>query len=183
MRAPFFRRRRADPAVEREQVRLPSNAEVVSVDSPPGRWSRPREFGRNLRFLWRTSLPFRTTVIAVTLTSITVIVVALVMSNTIARDLFTSRSDDIQLEAQRAASEVQTVLESGGETDELAISALRQDALESGLAQAPNALGWAFYRTPDQSGNSVIQDIASESVSPTLITTALRNDVRQGPGQ
>lgn len=181
MRFRLSRGGRDEPDSDRIQVRLPSSVDTGSVDTPPGRWWRPREFWQNLRFLWRTSLPFRTTVIAVTLTSITVIAVALVMSNTIARDLFTSRSQDVQLEAQRAASVAQATLESGGESDELAISTLRQDAIDAAMAQAPNALGWAFYRVPDQSTTSVIQDIASEGVERNLTSDELRAAVRAEP--
>lgn len=181
MRFRLFRGGRVNPDSERIQVRLPNSVDTGWIDTPPGRWWRPKEFWQNIRFLWRTSLPFRTTVVAVTLTSITVIAVALVMSNSIARDLFTSRTQDVQLEAQRAASVAQATLESGSETDELAISELRQDAIDAATAQAPNAIGWAFYRVPDQSTTSVIQDIASEGVDRNLTSDELRSAVRAEP--
>lgn len=135
----------------------------------------------NLRFYWRTSLPFRTTMIAVGLTIVTVIAVALVMSNSIARDLFSSRSQDIQLEARRASTAAQATFESGGETDKLALSTLRQDAISAATAQAPTAIGWAFYRMPGQTGANALQDIAAEGIEPTLTSPELRAAVRAEP--
>ena len=173
-----------------------SSGELVRVELPPGpgsasgsgfgdrpaaRWWSPAGFAENVRFLWRTSLPFRTTVIAVALTTLTVMVVAFVMGQTIARDLFVSRTSLVLSESNRAAAAVRSTFELGAESDELVLNPLRQQAIQAGGEQAPNSLGYAFYRAPDASGRVMLQDIASESVGGVAISDELRAAVREEP--
>ena len=150
-------------------------------DRPAGPWWRPGGFASNVRFLWRTSLPFRTTVIAVALTTLTVMVVAFVMGQTIARDLFVSRTSEVLAEHNRAAAAVRTTFDLGAESDELVLNPLRQQAIQAGAAQAPNSFGYAFYRAPDATGRVMLQDIASEFVGPAIISDELRAAVRDEP--
>ncbi|SJM54403.1 MtrAB system histidine kinase MtrB [Gulosibacter sp. 10] len=152
-----------------------------SVD-PPHRWWRPRGFAGNVRFLWRTSLPFRTTLIAVVLTTTTVVVVALVMGNSIARDLNTSRTNQVMQEAAHAVAAAQLNFDQGTETEELALTALRQQALDAAVAQAPNSEGWAFYLASETNERAPMQDVASQEVPRDLVSQEMRTSVRDEPG-
>ena len=57
-----------------------------------------------LRSLWRRLLRFRTTVIAVTLTAVTILATCLAMALVIQNELFTARKDQVLLEPQRATA-------------------------------------------------------------------------------
>ena len=151
-------------------------------DRPTSNWWNPAGFIANVRFLWRTSLPFRTTILAVALTTLTVVIVAIVMGQAIARDLFTSRTNEILAESNRAAAVVRATLEIGAESDEVVLASLRQQALAAGAEQAANSVGYAFYRVPSSGGRVVLQDIASELVHPGLVSEQMRQAVREDPG-
>lgn len=173
------------PSGELVRVELPPGPGRVGErgfgDRPSARWWRPTGFASNFRFLWRTSLPFRTTLVAVVLTTVTVVVVAFVMGHTIARDLFASRTNEVLVESHRAAGAVRSVFELGSESDDLVLNPLRQQAIEAGAEQAPNSFGVAFYRAPESVGRVMLQDIASELVGPAVISQELRAAVREEP--
>lgn len=180
---------RREPANQVESIilapglRSEPDDELGRPDALPGKWWRPSGTIANVRYLWSTSLPFRTTLIAVALTTTTVVIVAIVMGSTIARDLFTSRTEQVLQEADHAVSSAQATFDQGLETDELAITALRQQALDAALAQAPNAEGFAFYRSESSSaGGTVLQDIASADVPPGLISDEIRAELAEEPG-
>lgn len=174
----------AIPAEQDDRIRVSLNTETESFPDQdlPGSWWRPRGFVANVRFLWRTSLPFRTMLIAVLLTSATVIAVALVMGNTIARDLYSSRIDDLQIEAERAVAAAQSKLDSGGDSGDEGLSSLRQEAIDAAQAQTPNSIGFAFYSAPSQTASTGLQDIASDNVSAGLVSDELRATVRSQSG-
>ncbi|MGO1545375.1 MAG: MtrAB system histidine kinase MtrB [Gulosibacter sp.] len=181
------RKERQEPEAEAEPITLApslgSDDDIGRPDNAPGKWWRPSGFFANIRHLWGTSLPFRTTLIAVILTTATVVIVAIVMGNTIARDLYTSRTNQVLQEAEYATSNAQATFDTGIETDELAITALRQQALDAALAQAPNAEGFAFYRSESMSSDVVsLQDIASQGVPPDLVSEELREALQEDPG-
>ncbi|MDJ1372559.1 sensor histidine kinase [Gulosibacter molinativorax] len=158
------------------------DADLNKSESLPGKWWRPSGFTANIRYLWGTSLPFRTTLIAVVLTTATVVVVAVVMGNTIARDLYTSRADQVLQEADHAVNTAQAAFDQGLETDELAITALRTQALDAALAQAPNASGFAFYRADNSAeSDTVLQDIASGTVPQDLVSDEIRAALQADP--
>lgn len=165
-------------ATELIPVVLAANGTAYPDQDLPASWWRPRGFVTNLKFLWRTSLPFRTMCIAVLLTSATVIAVALVMGNTIARDLYGSRINDVQVEAERAVAAAQSKLDAGGDSGDEGASSLRQEAIDAARAQTPNAIGFAFYSAPTQKAVTGLQDIASDTVSRGLISDELREAVR-----
>ena len=176
----------SSPSTDLVRVEFPTSSgrrpdDRFLEDHPMHPWWTPRGFVANLRFYWRTSLPFRTTSIAVALTTLTVIVVAVVMGHAIARDLFTSRSDEILAEANRAAAAARLTFEAGAESDELVVSSLRQQALNVAGEQAPNSVGYAFYRSPHSNSSASTQDIASAGVTPGLISDELRDQVRGEP--
>lgn len=184
-----FRERRREPENPVESITLSpslgseSEEDVDRPEKAPGKWWRPDGFFTNIRFMWGTSLPFRTMLIAVILTTTTVVVVAIVMGNTIARDLYSSRADQMLQEADNASSSAQATFDQGVETDELAITALRQQALDDALAKAPNAVGFAFYRSENSTGGTtVLQDIASAEVPPGLISEEIRAALQEDRG-
>lgn len=180
-----FRDARHDPNKIESITLSPSlgNAEELDrTEMLPGKWWRPSGIIANIRYMWGTSLPFRTTLIAVALTTATVVVVAVVMGNTIARDLNSSRTEQILQEADHAVSSAQAVFDQGLETDELAITSLRTQALDVALAQAPNASWFAFYRAENSANaTTVLQDIASAEVDPALISDEMRAALQDDP--
>ncbi|MFD2675337.1 MtrAB system histidine kinase MtrB [Gulosibacter bifidus] len=167
---------------ERIPIKLSRSTDEFPDRDLPGSWWRPAGLFENLKFLWATSLPFRTTLIAVLLTSATVIAVALVMGNTIARDLYTSRIDDLQVEAERAVAAAQSKLDLGGDSGDQGASSLRQEAITAAQSQTPNSIGFAFYSPPSQNNNVGLQDMASETVPLGLVSEKLREAVRAQTG-
>ncbi len=144
----------------------------------PGTWLRPTGAFANLRFLWRTSLPYRVTLVAVGLTTLTVLVVGLVMGHTIARDLYSSRVSEIVSEVDRAGTVAEAAFAAGAESDEIVLTSLRQQALQAASDQAPNSHGYAFYRAPQTTTTAGLQNIASDVQVAQLITPELRTAVR-----
>ena len=167
--------------LERVVLEARTDAERLVADQTSGRWWTPRGLVANLVHLWRTSLPFRTTLIAVTLTSITVLLIAVVMSNTIARDLYSNRVWESLDESGRAATQARQTFESGIETDQIAVTALREQAMQTAAEASPNAIGYAFYGVPGRSDRTVLQDIASDSVPVGVISDDLRAAVEAQP--
>jgi len=147
----------------------------------PGRWLTLRGFSRNVVYLWRTSLPFRTIAISVALTSITVLSIGLLMSNSIANDLYRSRLTELLSESDRATTQAQATFHSGVETDAAALTALRQQAFDTISTSAPNAYGFAFFRVPGTTGQQ-LQDVTSDGIDPSLVTAELRTAVEQNAG-
>lgn len=144
----------------------------------PGSWLRPTGILANMRFLWRTSLPYRVTLVAVGLTTLTVLVVGLVMGHAIARDLYSSRVSEIVSEADRAGTAARAAFAAGAESDETVLTSLRQQALQTASEQAANSRGYAFYRAPQTSSSVGLQNIASDVQVAELITDELRTAVR-----
>lgn len=183
-----FRDSRREPDNQVESITLsPSFAsddeDYGRGEALPGKWWRPSGFIANVRHMWGTSLPFRTTLIAVVLTTATVVIVALVMGNTIARDLDASRTNQALQEADHAVTSAQATFDQGFETDELAITALRKEALDAAIGRAPNASGYAFYRAENSSeGSTALQDIASADVPPGLVSDEIRAALQEDPG-
>ncbi|CAG7844829.1 Sensor histidine kinase MtrB [Pseudoclavibacter triregionum] len=171
------------PAVSEALARFRGDGAPSDTDVElPGSWLTFRGMWANVLFLWRTSLPFRTIALSVALASVTVLSVGLVMSNSIANDLFTSRVAQVLSESDRAASQAQQTFNSGVETDLVALTTLREQALDIATAATPNSTGYAFYRTDAGDDRIVLQDIASESVDVSLITPELRQAVANGDG-
>lgn len=146
----------------------------------PGSWLTLRGVWANILYLWRTSLPFRTIALAVALSSVTVLSVGLVMSNSIAKDLFTTQVTQVLSESERAATQAQQIFNSGVETDVVALTLLREQAMDQASAATPNAEGYAFVRSSNAGSSAVLQDIATEAVDVELITPELRQAVAAG---
>ncbi|KAB1659501.1 HAMP domain-containing histidine kinase [Pseudoclavibacter chungangensis] len=145
--------------------------------STPASWWTFRGFWTNVLFFWRTSLPFRTITLSVALTTATVLSVGLVMSNTIASNLFEAQLAQTLAESHRATTQAQEAMDSGVETDAVALNTLLKQALEDANQAAPNAIGYAFYASTD-SPDQVLQDQISPSVADQdLITPELRQEV------
>lgn len=148
---------------------------------PAAPWWTARGFWANVVFQWRTSLPFRTITLSVALTSATVLAIGLIMSSSIAGDLFSTRRDQALAESDRAASQARLTFSSGVETDPANLVFLRNLAIEQALAAAPNAYGYALYRAGTEP-DSVLQDSSSLGLDQAMISDALREAVRASPG-
>lgn len=149
---------------------------------PLASWASLRGFLANLMFYWRTSLPFRTITISVALTSATVLAVGLIMSNSIANDLYSSRLTEVLAESDRAATQAQATFDSGVETDVVALETLRSQALDAATTAAPNADGYALYRADQADGANVLQNIVSVGIDPDIISDDLRGQVATEQG-
>lgn len=161
-------------ALERFQARP---AEEPRRRDLPGDWKRPRGAWQNIVYLWRTSLPFRTIAHTVAYSSVTVLCVGLIMSNSIANDLFQTRVQQVLQESGRSATQAQQVFNSGNETDVVALTSLREEAMASAAAAAPNSLGYAFERAPGTNPKVVLQDIASAAVDVAVVSDDMKKAV------
>ncbi|MGO2112234.1 MAG: HAMP domain-containing protein [Pseudoclavibacter sp.] len=142
-------------------------------------WASLRGILANIVFFWRTSLPFRTITISVALTSATVLAVGLIMSNSIANDLFSSRLSEVLAESDRASTQAQTTFASGIETDAVALQTLQEQALAAAMTAAPNSEGYIFFQADPGDSNIQLQDLATNDIDHTIVTDDLREQVRQ----
>ncbi len=146
----------------------------------PARWDSPHGIGANLQHLWRTSLPFRTILISITLVIVTVLCVGLVVSNTIANDLYASRVKQVLKESESAAVQAQQTFSAGAEADLITLTSLREQAMDSARSAAPTALGIAFTSFDGPGGHASLQDVATQGFDPALVTPELRASVLAG---
>ncbi len=87
-----------------------ANAATAATRVPLSDWRDWRSWPDNLARLWRRSLRFRTILITLTLTALAVVVACVWMALAIQRDLFDSRLEQAQVDAQRATAAAQTTL-------------------------------------------------------------------------
>ncbi|WP_258067981.1 MtrAB system histidine kinase MtrB [Pseudoclavibacter sp. RFBB5] len=148
----------------------------------PYRWRSARGVWRNLVFLWRTSLPFRTIALSVALTTATVLSVGFVMSNSIASDLFNSRLRPLVSETERAVTAAQTVFASGEETDSAALETLQTVAVDAAQDSAANSYGVIFMQSGSGTGeqSNELRALAKGPVSADLVSDELKEAVSAG---
>ena len=140
-----------------------------------------RSWLRRALRLWRTSLLTRTVTITLILSTLAVGVIGAYIAISVGTNLFDARRDQLLVQAGRATSTVQnafnlTVGQGSTVNIEDATSTAFSDVLQSN-ASSPGTTEIAILRTPGQSGPRVPIDVASNSSTKSLVSSALRKTV------
>ncbi len=148
---------------------------------PPRRGLRDwRAMRDRLATLWRRSLRFRTIVITVTLTAVTILVTCVAMALVIQNELFTARKDQVLLEAQRATAAAQATLDAAVDSTDPAAAQTLMNGIATRLSQQSSSDLIALYRIGPPSPLAP-QPFISPAFQSRLVTEALRTQVQSSP--
>ncbi len=161
---------------------MSASAGTAANRVPVTDWRDWRAWPVNLANLWRRSLRFRTILITLTLTALAVVIACVWMALAIQRDLFDSRLEQVQVDAQRATAAAQTTLDNA--------------AAQGDGVQLQNLMVSVYLILAQQSSSDMIaafrigppsplapQDFASPPGFEAIITDELRAQVREDPDQ
>ncbi|KHK99062.1 histidine kinase [Microbacterium mangrovi] len=141
-------------------------------------WRDWRAWPDNLAQLWHRSLRFRTVLVALALTALTILVACISMALAIQNDLFNSRRDQVLSDSRRATDTAQTTLDDAVvQGDPVQIQNLIQSVARS-IAQQSSTDRIAVIRISTSSSQLALQDIHTDGLDPELISPQLRKHVR-----
>jgi two-component system sensor histidine kinase MtrB len=128
--------------------------------------------------LWRRSLRFRTILVTLALTALTVLVACVWMALAIQNDLFQSRLTQALTSAQRATAAAQVTLDASAQTDDpVTVQNLMNSVLRT-LSQQSGADAFASYRIDTDASSLAPQNVDSVGFERSLVTPELRELVR-----
>jgi len=137
-----------------------------------------RAWPRRVTELWRRSLRFRTIVVTLGLTAVTILVACVWMALVIQNDLFQSRLRQVQYGAQQATAAAQANLDAAVTTDDpVRVQNLMRNTLTT-LAQQSAADSFATFRIATEASSIAPQNIDSSGFDPAFVTPELRTLVR-----
>jgi two-component system sensor histidine kinase MtrB len=152
-----------------------STTSAVTVRTGLRGW---RTWPGRLTTLWQRSLRFRTVLVTLALTALTILVACIWMALAIQNDLFQSRLDQVLTASQRSTEAAQTTLSSAVDTDDpVAVQGLA-DAVLARLIQQSGAEGLGFYRVDSTISPVAAQNRTSGGFEIDLVTPELRELVR-----
>jgi two-component system, OmpR family, sensor histidine kinase MtrB len=139
-----------------------------------------RAWPGRLAMLWRRSLRFRTIVVTLGLTAITILVACVWMALVIQNDLFQSRLRQVLDGSRQATSLAQETLDAAVTTDDpVTVQNLMRSTLTT-LAQQSAADSFASFRIGTEPSAIAPQNIDSSGFDPAFVTPELRTLVRSG---
>ncbi|MEY2847942.1 MAG: hypothetical protein RI885_607 [Actinomycetota bacterium] len=135
---------------------------------------------------WRVSLQFRTVAISVILSSLAVGVIGVYMSASIGDNLFSSRREQIDVEAARANLLAQQLFDGARATDgstpiELETLGVSVRETVSSSTTSPGGTGIAILRTQGQQTTQVLQPTSSREFPTDVVTEEMRSIVGDEP--
>lgn len=137
-----------------------------------------RAWPRRVAELWRRSLRFRTIVVTLGLTALTILVACVWMALVIQNDLFQSRLRQVLSGAQQATVAAQENLDAAVTTDDpVRVQNLMRNTLTT-LAQQSAADSFATFRIATEASSIAPQNIDSSGFDPAFVTPELRTLVR-----
>lgn len=134
--------------------------------------------------LFRRSLQFRTVSSTVSLSAVALLILGGFLSYSIGNGLFSSRLEQVLVEAERLATEAQNEFVTAGATDEVTLQALVNSVvpnLESTSSAGSRLV--ALIRSPGQPQLQLLQSPISTQLDSSLISPEIRGQVRQSEGQ
>ncbi len=132
--------------------------------------------------LFRSSLQFRAAFTTVVLSGISLTLVGGFLSYSIGNGLYNTRLEQVLIESERAALDVQNTFAASNVTDEVGLQSLMNAVipnLESTTTSDSRKV--ALLRSPDQGGTLYLQSPISADLDTTLIPDVLRTAVRNTP--
>ncbi len=145
------------------------------------RWLQPvlewRSWPARIAHLWRVSLQFRTVLLTVGLSSVTIVLIGGFISSSIANDLFQSRLSTVLLQSERAMTQAQTQFDSADASDEVALNQVRGQALAAISQITTGQADFALLGFPGSNG--LLQNTTSRDFVADVISPELREQVRR----
>ena len=146
-------------------------------------WREWRSWPARVAGLWRSSLQFRTVTITVALSGVAIMVVGVYVSVSVGNDLFQSRLNQVLVESNRATTAAQGIFDASDAADRVDVQTLVGSARTLITAASSSQL-IAIFRAPGQDASTVApQDSSSFGASTGVITTDLRVQVQENPGE
>ncbi|OCG73987.1 two-component sensor histidine kinase [Microbacterium sediminis] len=138
---------------------------------------RPRVWGATIRRLWRGSLQFRTTTVAVAATVVAITIACVWMAAQIQTDLFESRSKEALEDASRAITAAQSELDAEQvDLERSALQGLMSRAKQTMIEQSGTST-IAWFRVDNTPSQIAPQNQAARDLPPELISNGLRERV------
>ncbi len=137
-----------------------------------------RSWPARITALWQRSLRFRTIMITLALTAVTVLVAFIWMALAIQNELFQSRLRQALSSAQRATVAAQTELDAAVDTDDPVTAQNLMNSVLRTLSQQSAADAFASYRIDTDASSLAPQNIDSVGFDPAIVTPELRELVR-----
>lgn len=149
-----------------------------------GAWlSGWRDWPKQLRRSWRRSMQLRTVSVTLALTGVAVAVIGVIISFSVAANLFQSQLNQVLTLSAQATSGANSILASSDASDAAAVQSVMNSALRSVTATSSSNLV-ALYRVPGQDPSPLApQDRVSTGLSGDVISADLREQVQSNPEQ
>lgn len=142
-------------------------------------WRDWRSWRRRVLLAWRRSLRFRTLVMTLALTALTILVALVWMSLAILNDLYESRADQVQDAAQRATQAAQSTFDAAVvEGDQVALQVLMDEVRREILSRQAGTTMLAVFRIDDEPSAIAPQGFEAGGLSESMISPELRESVR-----
>ncbi|RIJ46030.1 sensor histidine kinase [Clavibacter lycopersici] len=141
-----------------------------------------RSWPRRLVRIWAVSLQFRTVLITVALSGVTVLLIGILMTQSISSDLFRQRLDTVLQQSNSATSRMQEQFTSSDASDQTELEQLRTQVFDELRGSAINLSDFAFRRTPGTEARNVLQNASTADYVDSLLSADLRRAVGEGTG-
>jgi two-component system sensor histidine kinase MtrB len=145
-------------------------------------WRMWRAWPRDIAGLWRRSLRFRTLLVTIGLTALAVVIACVWMGLAIQNDLFTSRKDQVLIDAEQARAAAQRTLDAAVQSDAVPLQNVMTLAFTT-LRDQSSAAMVAAYRIGPPVPNAPQDFSTAEAVMSDLLTTSMRALVRTNADQ
>ncbi|OUE08347.1 Sensor histidine kinase MtrB [Clavibacter michiganensis] len=141
-----------------------------------------RSWPRRLVRIWSVSLQFRTVLITVALSGVTVLLIGVLMTQSISSDLFRQRLDTVLQQSNSATGRMQEQFTSSDASDQTELEQLRTQVFDELRGSAINLSDFAFRRTPGTEARNVLQNASTADYVDSLLSADLRRAVGEGTG-
>lgn len=157
---------------------MPTNGGTIARKA---RWRDWRSWPDTFSGLWTSSLPFRTLLTTLALTSFAILVTFVAMALAIQNNLWESRKDDVLADAQRAVAVAQSTLSSAeSRGDRTALQALMSD-VRAQLTSVSSSDMIAVFRIDDSPSPVAPTGFFIGRLSEDLLSAQLRQRVADHP--
>ena len=154
-----------------------TNTGSTALGRRMAQWRDWRSWPDRLTNLWRRSLRFRTVLITLALTALTILIACVWMALAIQHDLFTAGRDQAQSGALRATQSAQERLDSAEPGNDPVQLQLLMTTLSTDLAQQSGSDRIAIFRI-DRASRIAPQDLVTPGLPEDILSEGLRQKVR-----
>lgn len=140
-----------------------------------------RDVWAAIRGLQRRSLQFRAIAITVALSAVTFIIIGVIITSSIARDLYSLNIDRVVEDTSRAASVAQQEFNAKRSDDSSqTLVGVQSTALDRAAQTATNSIGFAMYPTRQQSSPILLPGVSAREFNAANVSDELRTRLTTG---